>query len=51
MAVYKRGNSWTVQVSWYISDPDTKSGKRKNIKPKAVLELRLKQENGKTSRL
>ncbi|MCO6546205.1 MAG: site-specific integrase [Gilliamella sp.] len=34
MAVYKRGNSWTVQVSWYISDPDTKSGKKKKYKTK-----------------
>lgn len=34
MAVYKRGNSWTVQVSWYISDPDTISGKKKKYKTK-----------------
>lgn len=26
MAIYKRGNSWIVQISWYISDP---SGKKK----------------------
>lgn len=34
MAVYKRGNSWTVQVSWYITDPDTKFGKKKKYKTK-----------------
>lgn len=34
MAVYKRGNSWTVQISWYITDPDAKSGKKKKYKTK-----------------
>lgn len=24
MAIYKRGNSWTVQISRYISDPSGK---------------------------
>lgn len=31
MTVYKRGNSWTVQISWYITDPDAESGKKKKI--------------------
>ncbi len=51
MAVYKRGNSWTVQVSWYITVLILNPGKRKNIKLKVGSELRLKQKNEKTSKL
>lgn len=34
MAVYKRGKTWTVQISWYVSDLLKKSGKRKQFKTK-----------------
>lgn len=34
MTVYKRGNSWTVQISWYVPDLEAKSGKKKKYKTK-----------------
>lgn len=34
MAIYKRGKTWTVQISWYVSDLSKKSGKRKQFKTK-----------------
>lgn len=34
MAIYKRGKTWTVQVSWYILDTNSKTGKKKKYKTK-----------------
>ncbi|WEV40309.1 site-specific integrase [Lactobacillus sp. ESL0681] len=34
MSIYKRGKKWTVQISWYVLDPDSKSGKKKKYKTK-----------------
>ncbi|WP_296286995.1 hypothetical protein [Lactobacillus sp.] len=38
MAIYKRGNSWTIQISWYISDP---LGKKKKYKTKGGFRTKL----------
>lgn len=46
MAIYKRVNSWTVQISWYISDP---SGKKKKYKTKGGFRTKSQAKNGKMS--
>lgn len=38
MAIYIRGNSWTIQISWYISDP---LGKKKKYKTKGGFRTKL----------
>lgn len=34
MSIYKRGKTWTVQMVWYVLDPSTKTGKKKQYKTK-----------------
>ena len=35
MAIYKRGKTWTVQVSWYVPSLKNKSGKKREYKTKS----------------
>lgn len=34
MAIYKRGKTWTVQISWYVTDLDSPNEKKKKYKTK-----------------
>lgn len=35
MAIYKRGKTWTAQVSWYVPSLKNKSGKKREYKTKS----------------
>ena len=48
MAIYRRGKNWTVQISWYVTDPTGESGKKKKYKTKGGFRTKIEAKKWET---
>ena len=51
MAIYKRGKTWTVQVSWYVPSLKNKSGKKREYKTKSGFRTKAEAQKWEAEQL